>query len=247
MLFKYMGLFDSENLWIHPERTEPTYELIYNLKNDIYLEEDGILLTVKKGEIVILEKGVMHKGAKYSDGPVSFYWVHFTSSTGTCPFPHFSKNFDSPHLFRELMHYSLVPGANEQLKNAVLMHILTLLSYESSKTLPKVLEETLSYIQANADIELTASKVAKHFDYSPEHLSRILKKHCGYTLKMLIDEAIINSAKGFLSNTNLSVKEISYLLKFPNSNAFINFFKYHEGMSPTFFRSQFTLVSINSK
>ena len=145
------------------------------------------------------------------------------------------------------MHYSLVPGANEELKNAVLMHILTLLSYESSETRPKVVEETLSYIQANADIELTASKVANHFDYSPEHLSRILKKHCGFTLKTIIDEAIINTSKGLLSNTNLSVKEISSLLKFPNSNAFINFFKYHENLSPSVFRSQFTLVSINSK
>ena len=127
------------------------------------------------------------------------------------------------------------------------MHILTLLSYENSETKPKVAEEALSYIQANANIELTASKVANHFDYSPEHLSRILKKHCGYTLKVLIDEAVINSAKGLLSNTNLSGKEISSLLKFPNSNAFVNFFKYHEGMSPSAFRSQFTLVSINSK
>ena len=48
MLFKYMGLFDSENLWIHPERIEPTYELIHNLKNDIYLEEDGVPVILKK-------------------------------------------------------------------------------------------------------------------------------------------------------------------------------------------------------
>ena len=75
----------------------------------------------------------------------------------------------------------------------------------------------------------------------------IMKKHYGVTLKALIDSAVINSAKGLISNTNMSVKEISAYLKFPNSNAFINFFKYHENTSPAAFRKQFTYVCINSK
>ena len=242
-----MGLFDTDDVWIHPERTEKTYELIYNLKNDIYLEEDGKPITLRKGEAAILKAGVMHKGAKTSNGPVSFYWLHFYPEE-ECSFPFFAKTFSSPHLFRELMHYSLVPSVNQRLKDAVLMHILSLLSYENSRdSLPKIVSEMLSYIQANATIELTAEKTASHFSYTPEHLSRLAKKHCGFTLKTLIDSAIINSAKSLLSNTNLSVKEISKALRFPNSNAFIHFFKYHENISPTVFRSQFTYVHINSK
>lgn len=248
MKFDYMGLFDSDSTWIHPERIEPTYELIHNLKNDIYLEEDGVPVILKKGETAILKAGVMHKGLKYSEGPVSFYWLHFYPSNEECTFPLFSKTFSSPHLFRELMHYSQVPGVSQNLKDAILMHILSLMSYESSReSLPKAVNEALSYINANASIELTAEKVATHFSYSSEHLSRLTKKYCGFTLKTLIDRVITNSAKSLLSNTNLSVKEISALLKFPNSNAFINFFKYHENTSPAAFRKHFTLANINSR
>ena len=248
MKFDYMGLFDTDSSWIHPERTEKTYELIFNLKNDIYLEEDGKPLTLKKGEIAIPKAGVMHRGYKVSEGPVSFYWLHFYPKSDELTFPFFAKSFSSPHLFRELMHYSLVPGVSRSLKDAVLMHILSLLSYENSReSFPKAVSEALSYIQANASIELTAEKTASHFSYSSEHLSRLTKKHCGFTLKALIDRAVINSAKSLLSNTNLSVKEISASLRFANSNAFINFFKYHENISPSAFRRQFIYVSINSR
>lgn len=248
MKFDYMGLFYTDNPWIHPERTEKTYELIYNLKNDIYLKEDGKPITLKKGEIAILKAGVKHKGAKQSEGPVSFYWLHFYPENDETTFPLFAKSFSSPHLFRELMHYSLVPGVSQSLKDSILMHILSLLSYENNREgLPKTVSEVLSYIQANATIELTAEKVASHFSYSSEHLSRLTKKHCGFTLKAIIDSVIINSAKNLLSNTNLSVKEISAALKFVNSNAFVNFFKYHEGLSPSAFRNQFTYMHINSR
>ncbi len=247
MKFDYMGLFDSDVLWIHPKRTEKTHELIYNLKNDIYLEEDGNPIILQKGEAAILKAGIMHRGLKPSNGPVSFYWLHFYHD-GEIDAPCFAKNFSSPHLFRELMHYSLVPGVHQGLKDAILMHILSLLTYENSReTLPRSVREALSYIQANATIELTAEKVATHFSYSSEHLSRLTKKHCGFALKALIDRAIVNSAKNLLSNTNLSVKEISASLNFVNSNAFINFFKYHEGLSPTAFRRQFTYMHINSR
>ncbi len=243
-----MGLFDSENIWIHPERTEPTFELIYNLKGDIYLEEDGVFHTVRKGEAIILKPGVMHRGFKESLSPVSFYWLHFTLEGENEDFPFFAESFSAPHLFKELMHYSLVPDGNQALKNAVLMHILALMTYENSEnSVPNAAREAFSYITANSTIELTAAKVAGHFSYSCEHLSRIMKKHYGFSLKALIDSAVINSAKGLLSNTNMSVKEISAVLKFPNSNAFINFFKYHENISPAAFRKQFTYVNINSR
>ena len=243
-----MGLFDSENLWIHPERTEPTYELIYNLKSDIYLEEDGVFHTIKKGEAIVLRPGIPHRGFKESNSPVSFYWIHFTPENENIDFPFFSESFSSPHLFRELMHYSLMPDGSPALKNAVLMHILTLMAYENSNnSVPDVARKAFAYIGANATIDLTAAKVSEHFSYSSEHLSRIMKKFYGVTLKTLIDSAIINSAKGLISNTNMSVKEISAHLKFPNSNAFINFFKYHENISPAAFRKQFTYVCINSK
>ena len=60
-------------------------------------------------------------------------------------------------------------------------------------------------------------------------------------LKEVFDLFVVKTPK------NLSVKEISKALRFPNSNAFIHFFKYHENISPTVFRSQFTYVHINSK
>ena len=54
-------------------------------------------------------------------------------------------------------------------------------------------------------------------------------------------------AKEMLNTTGKYVKEIAYELGFTDDKAFIGFFKYHEGVYPSAFRSRFYMIHMNNR
>ena len=248
--FNYAGLFGSEVLWIHPDRTEETYEIIYVTSGKVFMhDEKNGSMELSKGSLVILEPGVRHYGTKHSEN-VSFYWVHFHLD-GTLPFENrvFTK-IDSPHLFKELLHYCFLPERPEYLVNSILVRILCeicFLSEKSHRNADGTAEKIYEWIRANAHSGLTAEKTAKHFGFSPDHVTRIIKKNYGIGVKALINSFVLSKAKELLANTEKYVKEIAYELEFENDKAFIGFFKYHEGVFPSEFRDRFYKIHMNRK
>lgn len=69
------------------------------------------------------------------------------------------------------------------------------------------------------------------------HLTTLVRKVSGYTISDWIIKFVINDAKYLLSHTQLTVKEISYKLNFPNQSFFCKYFKKHTGSSPLEYRS----------
>jgi AraC-like DNA-binding protein/mannose-6-phosphate isomerase-like protein (cupin superfamily) len=71
---------------------------------------------------------------------------------------------------------------------------------------------------------------------STKHLNRTCKTLTGKTASTLIQERINVEAKRLLCNTNLSIKEIAFMLGFLESSHFSHFFSKQNGMFPRFFR-----------
>lgn len=67
---------------------------------------------------------------------------------------------------------------------------------------------------------------------SPKYLSALSKSICGYTVQQLVFKSIIRKSISLLSNSQMSVQQISDYLNFPNSSYFGTFFKKQTGMSP---------------
>ena len=67
---------------------------------------------------------------------------------------------------------------------------------------------------------------------------RHFKRQTGVSPMKYINNLKINIAKSFLSNTNLSVSEISFNVGIQNPLYFCNFFKKNVGISPTLYREQ---------
>ena len=65
--------------------------------------------------------------------------------------------------------------------------------------------------------------------------------------EMKTKKSLIDKIKDSLVNTDYSVKEIAAMTEFSDSSAMINFFKYHEKISPTTFRNLHTGVHMNLK
>ncbi len=77
---------------------------------------------------------------------------------------------------------------------------------------------------------------AQQLAIHPNHLNAIVKQVTGHTAKTHINNHLLRLAKSHLLQTELSVKEIAYSLRFESPNNFSSFFKKHTGQTPNSFR-----------
>lgn len=248
--FHYAGLFTSEQSWIHPKRTEKTYEIIYAVSGSIYMcvGEDEML--IRPGQLILLEPNVTHYGSRETKH-VSFYWLHFSVSANALPFEaRFFESFNSSYLFRELLHYNNLPDRPEHAVSSLLIRILSELRYiseNSERRQVRLADEIYEWIRINANAELCVTDVAAHFSLSPDHVSRILSSSYKKGCKAIIDMFVLKRAMELLCNTNMYIKEIAYELGFCSSDAFNAFFKYRAQMYPGTYRKKFIKTHMNSK
>lgn len=244
--FVWMGLFTTEERWIHPEKNEKTNEIIYVVKGEVHIEEDNREYSLKKGELVILRPGITHRGTVESQGETSFYWLHFHSSRSD--FPNYVRSFGESYLFRELLHYRNQSVYNENLVNSIFLHLLYAIeqAYDNDGK-SSFADEVCEWARINADARLTVKKVAEHFGYNEEYISRVVAKARGMSLVKVIDRYKISRINELLCNTHYYIKEIARIMCFSDSGALINFYKYHQGISPSKFRELHSVTHMNKK
>lgn len=73
---------------------------------------------------------------------------------------------------------------------------------------------------------------------SPKYLSAICKKHSGKTANEWIREHVLEDIRYHLKQTDLTVKQISIHLGFPNTSFFGKYVKEHFGMTPMQVRNE---------
>ena len=115
--FCNMGLFIAGGEWIHPQVSVPTHELVFVVKGEVFLEEDGARYELKKGDLLCLKPNTVHGGFRKSEN-CSFYWVHFFAEGYASLAPYRAKAADFSEavvLFKELNHLSSL-GNREMLR-----------------------------------------------------------------------------------------------------------------------------------
>ena len=242
------GLFSTDRRWIHPAITEKTYEIICMLSGEAYISEDGKEYHLTKGSVIILKPG-FHKGYKYSYGRTEFYWLHFFCDDLYRDLPIKSnvfEKFGKAHLFKEIIH-SVCAAERDIVSETKLAYLLGELCADGSAPKSKLAAEVYAWIGANSNARISVSDVGEHFGYNCEYLTKLIKNYYGISVKALINTHIIRDADNYLCNSDFSVKQIADVLGFDSPNAFVNYYKYHKGMSPSKFRNSAPLLHINSK
>lgn len=79
---------------------------------------------------------------------------------------------------------------------------------------------------------------AEQLKVTPKYLSAICKAKSGRTAMDLITDATVRNIRYYLSQTELSVKEIAFKLRFPDVSFFCKYTKKHLGKAPLEFRSE---------
>ncbi len=249
--FEFIGNFQGNIGWIHPKREINSYELIYVTGGTLYIFENDVKYEVRKDEIILLNPHKAHGGYKKSEEKTSFYWFHFRTDLPVSVKMYTGEyGYDIKYLLKKLLHFSNSFNCPQSLCDAVGYSIYEELVYRVSDEREKessVLNEIFEYVRINAANGVNVRRTAKHFGYSPDYLGKIFKKKYKVGLNEYIVSQKINYAKDLLITTTMSVKEISALSSVGSYNAFIKFFVYHEGITPSEFRNKYCNTHLNNK
>jgi AraC family transcriptional activator of pobA len=92
-------------------------------------------------------------------------------------------------------------------------------------------------------IVLTVHEAADRLHIHPHYLSDILKKYTGKTALQHIRERTAFEAQNLIRNTDLTVAEIGYQLRFEDPSNFTKFFKSITGVTPRAYREQLYAIA----
>ncbi|MCR5451283.1 MAG: AraC family transcriptional regulator [Lachnospiraceae bacterium] len=139
--------------------------------------------------------------------------------------------------------YSLLSGEEDFYKDEMTMGLLFLHLLSHTKNVvaggssydQELVFDVLSYIATYyKDASLSNFARARHLDLT--RISKIIKKHTGFNYQQLLQQQRIAKACELLTNTTLSIEEISQNVGYDNISFFHRLFKKYYGMSPRHYR-----------
>lgn len=95
----------------------------------------------------------------------------------------------------------------------------------------------LNLVDGHCDEQHSVSWYAEAMMISPDYLSKIIREYDGTSARIWINKAIISKAEFMMRQKDLSIKEISDRLHFPDQSSFGRFFKSNTGQSPKEYRN----------
>ncbi len=99
-----------------------------------------------------------------------------------------------------------------------------------------VLQNVISYIYKNYSKDLSLVALSKKFDISAGHLGLVFSKTFGVSISNYVTNVRMKYACNFLEDSDLSIKEISYICGFKSIEYFHYAFKTHMQMTPANYR-----------
>lgn len=253
----YGGRFASRAQWIHPERCIDTYELIVVTEGCVCMEEEESDYVLTPDTALLLEPGKRHRGFQASQERVAFYWIHFndfclSEHTKLAKCLHLYNPYAVTLLCRQLLDYADEKNteAGASVPDALLHVLLKELekqSREAKDSADLLTFQIREWIRINSDQNLTVSAVSQHFGYNEDYLSRLFRKQCGHGLKFEIDSMKLREIKKLLLNTDFTLYEVAKRAGMEDYKLFLKFFKYHEGVTPSEFRSIYYMMHTNNR
>lgn len=123
----------------------------------------------------------------------------------------------------------------------------TLVRIDNTSINDKKFVGILEWLKINIHKEISVQQLADKFGFNPDYLTRLFKKHLGVSTLSYINEMKIAKGKEFLTQTEASIKEISYSLGFKDEKYFMKLFKQYEGITPSKYRNAYHKTYLNNK
>jgi AraC-like DNA-binding protein len=210
-----------------------------------FRDSNGEFVTANKNSMVILDCYEPHE--YYTNDYTEFLWMHIdgANSREFCSeIVNTNGNLVSGSIFSEAERLFLkIYNASKENEREISLLIYRLLTQLVSSNKTEIddkgilyITKAKEYIADHLDEEITTGIIADELHISPTHLSRLFRKHTGFSPYDYVIAERINKAKEYLLTTDKSVTDIAYLTGFNSQANFIYCFKNHEGISPGRFR-----------
>ena len=102
----------------------------------------------------------------------------------------------------------------------------------------ELMRKFIAELSASCERERSVEYYAKQLGITPKYLSLICKKKVGKNASKVIDGAVVNKAKELLTQSGLSIQEVSERLNFVSQSFFGKYFKQRTGISPSRYKVQ---------
>ncbi|MBQ0166119.1 MAG: helix-turn-helix transcriptional regulator [Treponema sp.] len=139
--------------------------------------------------------------------------------------------YDKLEIYSLLMQFIAFCGKN--------MHLFQNAGAGSALSVPQnnvLLNNVCTYISEHFTEDLSLEGIAAYAGFSKYHFERIFSEYTGVTFYQYLQQMRINYAQTLLSNSALSITDISYQAGFASSTAFTRAFKKGTGYPPSEFR-----------
>lgn len=97
----------------------------------------------------------------------------------------------------------------------------------------KIVQATKEYLEAHYSDEISLEDAAEYVNISPQYFSKLIKKSTGFNFIDWLSMLRVKKAKELLSSTNLTVKEVCFMVGYKDPNYFSRIFKKKIGMTPS--------------
>ena len=103
---------------------------------------------------------------------------------------------------------------------------------------PQIMVQIAEYLERNMEEDISLEQLARDFNYNPNYLSRMFKKQFGKTYTEYVIDKKLERCKELLSQTDLSINEISVRMGYNSPQNFIRVFKKYTLLTPGQYRSR---------
>ena len=271
------GRFITDEPFLHSARQLDNFVLLFGITGEMGIACAEKEFVLKPGSMLLFPPDIPHQGTRPSGPMLSYYWCHFVcqepyrllasesteaqalfgrSAEGGIVLPMYAiiRSVDRPMLiFQQMMHIAYTQYRCQYAADYALSLLTAELSEQCGRpsqlleSNPTKLGEIVEWIRINFRQPLFVKDVAEKFNYSPDYLSALFRKHMGMGIVHYIRNLRINHARELLMHTQKQIQEIAYEIGYRDEKYFMRQFKAVENMSPTAFRNAYSRKHMNNK
>ncbi|MBP1754211.1 MAG: hypothetical protein H6Q59_609 [Firmicutes bacterium] len=96
-----------------------------------------------------------------------------------------------------------------------------------------IVKATKEYLENHYSEDISLEDVAEQVNISPQYFSKLIKKTTGFNFIDWLSMLRVKKAKELLTNSNLTVKEVCFMVGYKDPNYFSRIFKKRIGITPS--------------
>lgn len=202
--------------------------------------------TLCEGNLLFYDKNDDQYFYSNKNNPLKKIWISFSSEYIDKMIQAYNLksgvyNINSANLFFDIFEISKSSSIFSQsfyiIADSIHKIITEICSFEKNKN-PTLIMQIKNELSKAVYKKINLKEIASNLQMSISTLIRVFKKKCNITPYQYILNEKIKVSKSLLKTTNMSIKEIAYLLCFTDEHYFSYYFKKYNDITPTEYKNK---------